>query len=95
MEPVSSFSIGLKIINVKDTKLKGTHNQTGGVDTLPTRKQFAYQLVLSFLQALHSKGHATKISNLLLGIAKGKMSKETLVILVDLIVNQRLLAYQL
>ncbi|CDC97987.1 unknown [Prevotella sp. CAG:474] len=49
-----------------------------------------YQFILTLFQTLHAKRHTAQIGNLLFGIPQGKMSQKTLIVLINLIVNQRL-----
>ena len=65
----SLIRIGFEIVNIKNTKFQGTNHKTCGIHALTTRKKFAHQFVLSFLQTLHAKGHATQCRNLLFCIS--------------------------
>ena len=70
----------------------GTNHQPGGIDIAHVlRKEFLDEFVLAFLQALHTKGHASEACNLLFGIAQCKMTQETLVIFIYLVTYDSLL----
>ena len=73
-------------------QFQGPYHKACGIDIAHRlREQFADEFVLTFLQALHAEGHTPKTSDLLLGIAQGQMTEETLVVLVNLVVDKRLL----
>ena len=79
------------MVDIEDAQLNGSHHQTGGIrphSTIAIWEKLLNEFVLTFLQTLHTKGHAAEIRDLLLGIAEGKMPKKTLVILVNLIVDK-------
>ena len=56
-------------------------------------EQAVHQLVLPFLDGLHAERHSAQTRNLLLGVAQRQMAQETLVVLVNLVVDQSLLAH--
>lgn len=65
----SLLFIGMQIVDVDDAQLESPHDQTGGIDAnahIAVGKEFLYEFVLTLLQALHAKGHAAKVGNLLL-----------------------------
>ena len=66
-----------------------TYNQTCGIDiTYILWEEFFDELILALLQTLHAKGHTAKLGDLILGIAEGQMAQETLVVLVNLVVDK-------
>ena len=62
-KPFHLFHIGFKIIDIEDAQFEGTHNQTGGIDTLTTGEELLDQLVLTLLEALHTEGHTAQTGN--------------------------------
>ncbi len=77
-------------------ELQGTDHQTGGVDIAHSiGEQLTDEVVLTLLQTLHTEGHAPQTGDLFLGIAEGQVTEETLVVLVDLVVDKGLLLRQL
>jgi len=68
--PNSLFVISFKVVDIEYTQFKGPNHQTGGIDARSAFwEKFLDQFVLTLLKALHTKGHSTKIGDLLLGIA--------------------------
>src|SRR5574344_3073196 len=92
------FFIWGQIVDIQYSQFKCPYDKTCGVDTnatVPVRKQFLNQFVLSLLQTLYAERHTTQVGYLFFGISQGKMSEKTFVIFVYLIVDQCLLTDQL
>ena len=86
------------MVDIEDAELAGFYYQARSVDAhavVAVREEFLNQFCLSLLQTLYAERHSAQVGNLLLGIAQRKMAKETLVVLINLIIHQSLLTHQL
>ena len=87
--PHSSFAIRNEAVEIYDMKLQGAHHETGGIDTctFPFGKETVDEIYLAFLQTLDSEGHTSERGNHVLRIAECQMAEESLVILINIVVN--------
>ena len=88
----------MQVVNIYYPKFYGLDYKAGGIyshTSVATGEEFLYKLILTFLKTFHSEGHCLEIGYLVLGVAQGKMTKETLVVFVNLIVEQCLLVGEL
>ena len=86
------------MVDIEDTELTVFYQQEGSVEThavVAVMEEFLNQFCLSLLQTLYAERHSAQGGYLLLGIAQRKMAQETLVILINLIIQQSLLTHQL
>ena len=89
---ISLFIVGLQVVDVEDAKFEGADHETRGVDTaLCLREEFLNKLVLPLLKTFHTEWHTTQVGDLFLCISESEMTKETLVVLINLIVDKCLL----
>ena len=92
----SLFIVGLEVVDIEDAEFEGTDYEACGIDAaLSLWEELLDEFVLALLKTLHTKGHASQIGDLLLGIAKGEVTEETLVVLVDLVVDEGFLLHKL
>ena len=90
------FIVGLEVVDIEDTEFEGADYEACGIDTaLSLWEELLDEFVLAFLKTLHTKGHTTQICDLFLGIAKGKVAEETLIVFIDLVVDEGLLLHEL
>lgn len=88
----------MQVVYVQDAQFQCTHHQTGSIDAdaaIAIRKELLYEFVLPFLQALHAKWHSAKVGDLVFCISEGQMTEKTLIVFIDIVVNQRFLAHEL
>ena len=81
--------VGFKMVDVDDTQLESLGDKSGGVDTcpFPIAEKTAHEVVLTLFERLHTEWHSTKLCYLVLGKAQSQMAKESLVVLIYLIID--------
>ena len=63
--------ISYKVVDIDDVQFDSPHHQTCGINIADAlREELFNQFVLTFLQALYTKGHTSQTRDLLFGITQ-------------------------